>query len=131
MSDEPVTMTLPRRRFHAALFVASLLAAVAGGAKADSYDIGSLASQFLQSKARMTVLDRDDKAASGCEEKHFTKADPTRSPVSSVINGITERKWQEVWTLARCGADVYYMIFFTEEGSGGAFYAIVGPQTLD
>jgi outer membrane protein OmpA-like peptidoglycan-associated protein len=125
-------MTLPRRRIHAAVLVASLLAAAAAwGAKADSYDIGSLASQFLQSKTRMTVLDRDDKAASACREKHFVKADPAGAPVATVIKGITERKWQEVWTLTRCGANVYYMIFFTEEGSGGAFYAIVGPDTLD
>ena len=124
-------MAMPCRRFHEAVFVASLLLVVAGGAKADSYDIGSLASQFLQSKTRITVLDRDDKAAAGCQEKHFVKADPVRPPVLRVIKGITERKWQEMWTLARCGANVYYMIFFSEEGSGGAFYAIVGPQTID
>jgi outer membrane protein OmpA-like peptidoglycan-associated protein len=118
-------------RFHEAVLVASLLAVVPGGAKADSYDIGSLASQFLQSKTRISVLDRDDKAASGCGERDFIKADPIRPPVLRVTKGITERKWQEMWTLARCGTNVYYMIFFTEEGSGGAYYAIVGPQPID
>ncbi len=126
-------MPLPPRRLLEAIVVASLWpsALAAAAARVDSYDIGSLASPFLQSETRTSVLDRDDKADAACQEKLFTKADPVRAPDVRVSGAITERRWREIWTLARCGTDVYYMIFFTEEGGGGASYAIVGPGTFE
>jgi outer membrane protein OmpA-like peptidoglycan-associated protein len=96
--------------------------------KGDSYNIGSIASQFLQSKARITVLEHDDVVAASCQDKHFTKAAPFGTVESGTVGGVSEKKWTEVWTLARCGTDVFYMIFFTEEGIGGAFYSLLGPN---
>jgi outer membrane protein OmpA-like peptidoglycan-associated protein len=146
--EKDITMTMPPRRILAAmlvaspsfvaslLLVASLWALAPGNARADakadsadSYDIGSHASQFLQSKTRMSVLERDDKADAGCQDKRFVRADPFRATELRMIGKVTERKWREIWTLARCGTDVDYMIIFTEVGDGGASYAIVGPQT--
>jgi outer membrane protein OmpA-like peptidoglycan-associated protein len=120
-----------RQRFHDTIFTAGLLAMAAGGARAEGYNIGSLASEFLQSKTQATVLEHDDEASPGCQDKHFIKAAPLGSPVSHVIGKITERKWREIWTLARCGVNVYYLIFFTQEGNGGAYYAMVGPKPIE
>jgi outer membrane protein OmpA-like peptidoglycan-associated protein len=122
---------MPPRHFYVVAFVTALLSIAAGNVGADDYDIGSLASKFLQSKTRGSVLDREDKAASACNEKLFVRADPVRAPEVRVIEGIAERMWREIWTVARCGANVYYMIFFTEQGSGGASYGIAGPGTLE
>ncbi len=132
-------MIMSSRHLHAALLVANFLAIailVAAPAAAkdtpdltEKYNIGSTASEFLQSKTRMSVLEREDKADPACQEKHFIKAEPVGPTDSRDIGGITERKWREIWTLTRCGTNFYYMIFFTEVGIGGAYYAILGPQT--
>jgi len=130
MTMDGATATMRQHSCGAILF-AGLLATAAGGAKADGYDIGSLASQFLQSKTQITVLEHDDEASPGCQDRHFIKAAPLATPVSRAIGKFTERKWREIWTLARCGTNVYYLIFFTEEGSGGAYYATVGPKPIE
>src|SRR6516162_5752532 len=106
------------------LGIAGLAAGMAGSAFAGSsgsqYNIGSLASEFLQSKAQMHVLDDDDKVAPGCQQKRFVKADVIRKPtVNAVGKGVTERKWAEQWTLDRCGTTVAYYVYFTEVGKGG------------
>jgi outer membrane protein OmpA-like peptidoglycan-associated protein len=72
----------------------------------------------------------DDKVAAGCQDKHFVKVSLFRALESYVVSKITERKWREIWTLVRCGNDVDYMLIFTEAGSGGASYAILGPKTV-
>ena len=128
---------LPRRGFAAGMLTAALLALAFAGARADTqlaarsdhakgaatpktenaYNIGSIASEFLQSKARMTVLEHEDQAAAACQDKRFTKAAPVGAASTQSIGGISEHKWMEMWTVARCGTDVYYLIFFTEEGS--------------
>jgi outer membrane protein OmpA-like peptidoglycan-associated protein len=106
-------------------------AVVPDAAAVKSYDIGSGASDFLQSKTRETVLERDDKADAGaCRQKRFVRAAAVGETKMRVVETVTERKWQEMWALARCGTDVYYLIYFTEVGTGGAYYAIVGPQTV-
>ncbi|HYB08668.1 MAG TPA: OmpA family protein [Alphaproteobacteria bacterium] len=130
MPKEGVIMAM-RWRFRDAILVAGLLAMAAESTKADGYDIGSLASQFLQSKTQATVLEHDDVASPECQDKHFVKAAPVGSPTSHVSGKITERKWREIWTLTRCGTNVYYLIFFTEEGNGGAYYALVGPKPIE
>ena len=120
------------------LGIAGLVAAMAGSAYAgsasagkngSSYNIGSLASQFLQSKAQMHVLDDDDKVAPGCQQKRFVKADVIRKPTVNAVGGkgVTERKWTEQWTLDRCGTAVPYYVFFTEVGQGGAYFSVVRP----
>jgi hypothetical protein len=118
----------PRPRLAAA--VAALLGATffASVADAGNYDTGSLASQFLQSKTQITILGRDDRAAPNCSAKHFVKVNPQGEPTIEKIGAISERKWAEQWTLERCGTNVNYWVFFTEVGSGGAYYAIVDPQ---
>lgn len=113
----------------AALAVATAAGAVKAGSVA-SYDIGSLASPFLQSKTQMTILGKDDQAAPGCRDKHFVKASPADSPAVHAVGAITERKWHELWTLDRCGSQINYVVWFTEVGNGGAYYAIVGPDMI-
>ena len=114
------------------LGIAGLAAGMAGSAFAGSsgsqYNIGSLASEFLQSKAQMHVLDDDDKVAPGCQQKRFVKADVIKKPtVNAVGKGVTERKWAEQWTLDRCGTTVPYYVYFTEVGKGGAYFSVVRP----
>ena len=118
-------------RVSAMLLAALFLALATGRAEADNYHLGSLASPFLQSKTEMSLLERDDKVDAKCGDKQFVKADPVRAPETRVVDGINERTWRELWTLARCGAKVYYMVFFTEEGQGGTSYGIVGPGPLE
>src|SRR5271169_7085895 len=124
MTMDGATATMRKHSCSAILF-AGLLAMVFFFKQKTAYEIGSLASQFLQSKTQITVLEHDDEASPGCQDRHFIKAAPLATPVSRAIGKFTERKWREIWTLARCGTNVYYLIFFTEEGSGGAYYATV------
>ena len=118
----------------AALALAAVTAVpLAGSARAGSvsaYDIGSLASPFLQSKTQITILGKDDQAAPGCSEKRFVRASPADSPAVHAVGAVTERKWHELWTLDRCGSQINYVVWFTEVGNGGAYYAIVGPNTV-
>ena len=113
----------------AAVLAATVAAsgANAGSAGGGSYDIGSLATPFLQSKTQITILGQDDQAAPSCQSKHFVKASPAEEPAFHAIGTVTEKKWREMWTLDRCGSQVNYWVFFTEVGQGGAYYAIVGP----
>lgn len=94
-----------------------------------SYHIGSMASEFLQSKTQMHILDDDDKAAPGCQQKRFVKVEVTRLPTINTVGleGVAERRWTEQWTLDRCGSAVPYDVFFTEVGDGGAYFAVVRP----
>jgi len=131
-------------RLGSAAAVAALVAlAGANGAAAGSkvttvqppvdgtYDIGSLATPFLQSKTQITILSQDDQVAPGCQSKHFIKASPAEAPAVNSIGSVTERKWREMWTLDRCGSQVTYWVFFTEVGQGGAYYAIVPGTPAD
>ena len=106
---------------------AGALAAGAQTGSVDGYNIGSLASPFLQSKTQITILGQDDQKAPGCQQKHFVKAAPAEPPTVRSLGSVTEKKWRELWTLDRCGDQVNYWVFFTEVGNGGAYYAIVGP----
>ncbi len=108
------------------LGVASLMGSAQAG-NDGSYDIGSLATPFLQSKTQITILGQDDKAAPACQDKHFVKASPAEAPAVNSVGSVTERKWREMWTLNRCGNQVNYWVYFTVVGNGGAYYAIVGP----
>lgn len=105
------------------------VAAFAGSARAGNYDMGSLASQFLQSKTEITILSHDDLAAPDCHRKRFLRVSPVVQPSIRRVGGIAERRWQEEWTLERCGIEVSYQVFFTDVGDGGAYYAIIDPQT--
>ncbi len=114
------------------LGIVGLAAGLAGSAFAGStgstYNIGSLASEFLQSKTQMHILDDDDKVAPSCQKKRFVKADVVRKPtVNAVGKGVSERKWTEQWTLDRCGTTVPYYVYFTEVGQGGAYFSVVRP----
>ncbi len=106
---------------------AAAFAAGTQGGGADGYNIGSLASPFLQSKTQITILGQDDQKVPGCQQKQFVKAAPAEAPTVRSLGSVTEKKWREMWTLDRCGEQVNYWVFFTEVGNGGAYYAIVGP----
>lgn len=89
------------------------------------YNIGSIASEFLQSKTQLNILDKEDVVAPTCHEHHFVKANVVNQPTyHDVGKGVTERKWIEHWTLERCGHPVAYWVYFTEVGQGGAYVAI-------
>ncbi|HYB10059.1 MAG TPA: hypothetical protein VEJ16_10345 [Alphaproteobacteria bacterium] len=105
--------------------------ALVGSVHAGNYDTGSLATEFLQSRTLMTVLSHDDEAAPNCKDKKMVKATPTVLPTEHSTGAVTERKWQEQWTLNRCGLQVTYYIFFTEVGKGGAYYSIIDPPKTD
>jgi hypothetical protein len=114
----------------AAALAFAALAASSLGAQAGNYNLGSLASEFLQSKTEMTILSHDDLAAPNCAQKHFIRATPNGAPTSNYTGAVEERKWTEQWTLNRCGIEVNYWVFFTVVGMGGAYYAIVDPPAL-
>ena len=122
-----------RARLGRLVVPVTLLGAVAiiGNAHAGNYDTGSLASEFLQSRTQVTILSHDDEAAPNCKEKHFVKVTLAVLPTEQSTGAVTERKWQEQWTLNRCGTQVSYYIFFTEVGKGGAYYSIVDPPKTD
>lgn len=114
------------------LGIAGLAAGIAtsafAGNSGSTYNIGSLASDFLQSKTQMHILDDDDKVAPNCQQKRFVKAAVVRMPtVNAAGKGVTERKWTEQWTLDRCGTAVPYYVYFTEVGKGGAYFSVVRP----
>ena len=111
-----------------ALVVTAAVAGLAAGrAQAGNYDIGSIASPFLQSKTQITILSHDDLAAPTSNQKRFVHIDADPQPVLAKTGAVAERKWKEDWTLERCGTQVHYWVFFTEVGAGGAYYAIVDP----
>lgn len=89
-----------------------------------------MASEFLQSKTQIHILNDDDKVAPSCRQKRFVKVDVVSLPTITAVGpqGVTERKWVEQWTIDRCGASVPYHVFFTEVGDGGAYFAVLRSE---
>ncbi len=86
----------------------------------------SLASNLLQSRTQVRILKADDQADLTCKEKAFVAAEVVKTPVLHRLNAkVSARKWQEQWTLSRCGRPVGYRVFFTEVGQGGAYFSFV------
>lgn len=86
---------------------------------------GSLASGLLISRTQTQILRHDDQADTSCIERRFTGAELVGTMAEAVgeAGNIVERKWQEQWTLERCGREVGYRVFFTDLGDGGAYFA--------
>ena len=86
----------------------------------------SLASSLVQSRTQVRILKADDKQDNACRDKRFLEAEVITQPsVRTVSATVSERKWQEQWTLERCGDPVGYRVFFTEVGDGGAYFSFV------
>jgi hypothetical protein len=103
-------------------------AARAGAASSGAYNYGSVASEFLQSKTLANILSREDLAAPSCATHHWLKATVVSEPVSTTKDSVTERKWTERWFFDRCGKQVFYWVFFTEVGQGGAYVSLINPK---
>ena len=85
----------------------------------------SLASELLVSKTQIRILNADDEADGNCHQRRFLNARVLSEPVTVPAKGTSERKWQEYWTLDRCGAKIGYFVYFTEVGSGGAYFSFI------
>ncbi len=103
------------------------LPAVEKAAAAEYFAYGqSIASELLVSRTQRRILSTDDRADGSCNQRRFINATVVKAPEVRAVNGaIPERKWQEYWTLERCGLEVGYWVFFTEVGEGGAYFSIL------
>lgn len=103
---------------------------VASGAMAAEFFAGgrSLASELLVSKTQIGILKADDKADGDCRQRSFLNARVLSDPVIVPAGGASERKWKEYWTLDRCGAKIGYFVYFTEVGSGGAYFSFINSK---
>jgi hypothetical protein len=110
--------------------IALAAACVASGALAAEFFVGgrSLASELLVSKTQIGILKADDKADGNCDQRRFLNARVLSDPVIVPAGGASERKWKEYWTLERCGAKIGYFVYFTEVGSGGAYFSFVNSK---
>lgn len=89
----------------------------------------SLASSLVESRAQLRILKEDDKQDAACAERHFTNTEVVTEPTVKVVSAaVSERKWQEQWTLERCGAAIGYRVFFTEVGDGGAYFSFLRTE---
>ena len=108
---------------------ATLTAPVSASAQGSALAGASLASSLVQSRAQLRILKADDKVDLACETRTFTEAQVITEPaVKTVSATVSERKWQEQWTLDRCGQPVGYRVFFTEVGDGGAYFSFVRTE---
>ena len=103
-------------------------ASIAAGDDFDFDDGASLASALAQSRAQNRILLTENKV-SGCAERDFVSAEIVKKPAMLAKTAeVKEKKWQEQWTVNRCGEQVGYLVFFTEIGIGGTFFSIVEKQ---
>lgn len=85
----------------------------------------SLASNLVQARAQQRILKEDDAADMSCRNRAFTTTAVVRQPEVVPQGRVSETKWQEQWTLMRCGQAVGYRVFFTEVGAGGGYFSVV------
>ena len=100
------------------------------GAGDDDFQIGrSLASTLVRSRTAARILKTEDQTGAPCKDWRFVAAEVVKVPsVIPVSAEVKKRKWQEQWTLERCGASVGYRVFFTEVGKGGTYFSVT-PYT--
>jgi hypothetical protein len=89
----------------------------------------SMASELIVNRTQTRILRADDKVDGNCNQRKFTNAKVVKQPETK-INGasVPERKWQEYWSLDRCGTEIGYWVFFTEVGQGGAYFSILSSE---
>lgn len=92
----------------------------------DEFQIGrSLASTLVQSRTAARILKTEDQGSASCQEWSFVEAEVVKIPsVIPISAEVKERKWQEQWTLERCGTSVGYRVFYTEVGQGGTYFSV-------
>ena len=84
----------------------------------------SLASPLLQSKAQIRIFAVDDAADVSCKSRKFVDVDVVTQPtVVQLAPKVLQKKWQEHWTVERCGEPIGYRMFFTDLGDGGAYFS--------
>lgn len=115
-------------RIAAAAVTGILVFAVHNDSSAAGLPGRSLASDLIQARAQQRILKEDDAADLACQQRHFAKAEVVREPEVKSEGRISETKWQEQWTLVRCGQAIGYRVFFTEVGLGGAYFAVVRTE---
>ncbi len=123
-------MSSSRVMVRSAVVAIAAAGLAASGAFATEFFVGgkSLASELLVSKTQIGILKADDKADGNCQQRRFLNARVLSEPVTVAAKGATKRKWQEYWTLDRCGAKIGYFVYFTEVGSGGAYFSFVNSE---
>lgn len=110
--------------------VAFNLCAGAEAAEDSTFD-PSLASALLQSKAQIRIFAVDDAADAKCKSRKFIDVDVVTQPkVVQLSPKVRQKKWQEQWTVERCGKPVGYRMFFTDLGDGGAYFSYLPMPTV-
>jgi hypothetical protein len=94
-------------------------------ASASGFPDESLASALVQARTQQRILKDDDAADASCQQRQFSAAKVVRRPEVVDQGAVPETKWQEHWTLIRCGHTIGYRVFFTEVGGGGTYFAVV------
>lgn len=113
----------------AGLFVLFLIAP-ADAADDPTFD-PSLASPLLQSKAQVRIFSVDDAADTSCKSRRFIDVDIVTQPtVVQLSPKVRQKKWQEHWTMERCGEPIGYRMFFTDLGDGGAYFSYLPMPTV-
>ncbi|MDA0704575.1 MAG: hypothetical protein O3A96_15270 [Proteobacteria bacterium] len=109
----------------AVMAIFSFSAAAAAGDDFDFQKGASIASALAQSRAQNRILLTENKVP-GCAERDFVSVEIVKEPAMMAKSAeVKEKKWQEQWTVSRCGEQVGYLVFFTEIGIGGTFFSIV------
>lgn len=117
-----------RKALVPAIAALTVMAFTQGPAVADERaGNGSLATSLLESRAQVRILRHDDRVHGGCPEKAFDGVSLVKAPSKGrntrKAEVVVETKWQEDWSLDRCGEKVRYRVFFTDVGDAGAYFA--------
>ena len=109
-----------------------VLSLVAGAEAAEDVTFDpSLASPLLQSKAQIRIFAVDDAADVTCKSRKFVDVDVVTQPqVVQLAPKVRQKKWQEQWTMERCGEPIGYRMFFTDLGDGGAYFSYLPMPTV-
>lgn len=121
------------RLFRFAGGIAGLVVlSIAAGAQADDPTFDpSLASPLLQSKAQIRIFAVDDAADTSCKSRKFVDVDVVTQPsLVQLSPRVRQKKWQEQWTIERCGQEIGYRMFFTDLGDGGAYFSYSPMPTV-
>lgn len=111
-------------------FVVLSIAAGAQAADDPIFD-PSLASPLLQSKAQIRIFAVDDAADTSCKARKFVDVDVVTQPsLVQLSPKVRQKKWQEQWTIERCGQEIGYRMFFTDLGDGGAYFSYSPMPTV-
>lgn len=104
-----------------AIYLFSSLPQLANASSGDPL-AASLATEFVQSRAQISIFRHDDQIDVDCQNRRFVRSQIVNQP-RVVDQSVNERKWLERWVLNRCGQEISYDVYFTVVGEGGAFFS--------